>query len=451
MLILLHRDALRRHEALHRRVHGDSTTSVSNASKIKTCTACAKARIRCIGGPPCGRCARRGDECLFPLRKRREGLANRSSEVDPASSGSGPATVESDISSNAGNVQDNSIVAAVERPDHPTVMQWSGIDQFLPTCTEDTNAEMAYGDKPANPDLPSGATDLRNEELYLAEFNTAMPDVPTHNFTDTNWLPFDDASIGSFPFESPKSFSENPRTGHVQVVATTAKELERPAAQDFRDASNSGQDDTDRRNRVTALINSMRQSITHEADTPLSFDGQNSDPELKARATLYADGVGYRSSRSNRRKAGHNIPNGEQKLVDDAWPESLSTLIQSTATDGRDHSFEIPKDVYGEIILRSSSASTESYSAEFLAHRELLFQKKTLNYLIEVYFNGFHKVYPFLDRSLLCIPVWGWSLCFATAAVGLRILPLPIPVSCGDDMARQLQELLTKEVLPPPS
>jgi hypothetical protein len=75
-----------------------------------------------------------------------------------------------------------------------------------------------------------------------------------------------------------------------------------------------------------------------------------------------------------------------------------------------------------------------------------LLDKETLEFFIQLYFGNFHTLYPFLDRSLLCIPVWGWSLYLAAAAIGARYLCISEVTLFGDSLCSVLHEVLFKEV-----
>jgi hypothetical protein len=129
------------------------------------------------------------------------------------------------------------------------------------------------------------------------------------------------------------------------------------------------------------------------------------------------------------------------------WTAILLDKIKLDKAKGPRPDLEIPEPIFHEMQLRLCPLSGRPLlSAESLAYRDILLRRDTFNYLTRLYFDHFHPVYPFLDRSLLCIPVWGWSLCLATAAIGTRYLGLAELTRFGDDLCGAIHELLLREV-----
>jgi hypothetical protein len=169
---------------------------------------------------------------------------------------------------------------------------------------------------------------------------------------------------------------------------------------------------------------------------------------------LYADGGGFRESQADRsileRRAAfpnrHIQPGGEHH-VGFTWTSILLEKISLVRTKTPRPEFDIPESIFQDMELRLCPLTGRPLlSAEYLAERDILLTRDAFNYLIRLYFDHFHPVYPFLDRSLLSIPVWGWSLCLATAAVGARYLGFAELTQFGDELCGALHELLVREV-----
>lgn len=264
----------------------------------------------------------------------------------------------------------------------------------------------------------------------------------------TNWLPFDNASLGDLLFPSPDYLDPS---YDPQMHGTPRSPLHEDGeeAQNQPDNPHASDDSNLQQTHISALINSMTSSGLKKINFPGNAETANTPDQ---QASFYADGVGYRESRAERcireRLAVYNNQTSLEHGYrgHQPWRDKLLMRLKAAEKD-LDTQPEIPDAIFKEVISRICPPNGRTPLPEqFLADQDILLEKMTLRLLIMLYFKHFHPVNPFVDRSHLCIPIWGWSLCLATAAIGARFLGIDQITLYGDDLCAILHELLLKEV-----
>jgi hypothetical protein len=128
------------------------------------------------------------------------------------------------------------------------------------------------------------------------------------------------------------------------------------------------------------------------------------------------------------------------------WSTVLHGKVQRASESLGSH-YHIPEVVFQELLCRLCPHANQTLLPEqFLEHQPVLLHKATFGFLIQLYFDNFHTLYPFLDQSFLSLPVWGWSLCLAAASIGTRYLGIPELTEYGDALCGILHQLLLTEV-----
>ena len=366
---------------------------------------CAHSRIRCSGGIPCDHCSARHLECRYRPRKRKR-PPSRGSVAEPA--------------------------AVLNAHDSRTAFPDDPAGRLCASINPSPGASGANS-WPANPDPPPPLSGTA--ALFHQGGGTPIA---------TNWLPFVHADLG----KALGSYADEAvpvRGGHVDEIGpAVGSRVEGSGLADLEHAFFFQQD------QVSALIKSMQNGSLAMAG---GLDESGSDCTSSSHNRLYADGAGFRESQADRsileRRAAfprHSQSVGEHQMGF-ASTAFLLERIRLEKTKGTRPELEIPEPIFHEMESRLCPlVGRPLLSAESLAQREILLTRDTFNFLIRLYFHHFHPLYPFLDRSLLSIPVWGWSLVLATAAIGTRYLGLAELTRFGDDLCGALHELLIREV-----
>ena len=369
---------------------------------------CAHSRIRCSGGIPCDHCSARHLECRYRPRKRKK----------PPSHGS---LAEPALILDAHD-------ARTACPD----------DQAERVCTNINPSPGASGANswPVNPDPPPPLSGT----VALFHQGGGTPIA-------TNWLPFVHADLGD-ALGSYANGAVPVGDGDVGAISpAVGGQVEGSGLADLEHAFFFQQD------QVSALIKSMQNGSLAMAGGLDESCG--SDCTSSSHNRLYADGAGFRESQSDRsileRRAAFprhspSVGGNQTGFTSTAF---LLERIRAEKAKGPRPELDIPEPIFHEMESRLCPlVGRPLLSAESLAQREILLTRDTFNFLIRLYFDHFHPLYPFLDRSLLGIPVWGWSLVLATAAIGTRYLGLAELTRFGDDLCGALHELLIREVCP---
>ncbi|VUC37242.1 unnamed protein product [Clonostachys rosea] len=205
-------------------------------------------------------------------------------------------------------------------------------------------------------------------------------------------------------------------------------------------------------NQVSALITDMRERFLTGPDPPLGSGRTNS---LSDRNMRYVDGSGFRKSAADRgflERHAINVRRGvpEDGHSDISWCDIFLREIADAKSNPRALRFDLPGTIYHDIQLKLlPEAAPSPLPDKYMLEKHHLLSRDAFSFMIEQYFDHFHHLHSFLDRSLLSIPVWGWSLCVAAAAIGSRYLDLPELTSFGEHLCSALHELLLREVILP--
>ncbi|KAF4334823.1 transcription factor ZMS1 [Fusarium beomiforme] len=313
--------------------------------------------------------------------------------------------------------------------------------ETIVNCSPATTQQLTISRLPNLEKDTSLQVDHHNRCLSLA-FDGPLPaNSQSDHLASINWLPFDSLSMGSLDLQCP------PETAHMayEVDNVTMHAYLGPDTGSSLPSTTETPGQAMQQHHVSALITSMATSGLNKTHGPECSDG--SLPSM--RALNYSDGAGFRESQSERymrqRRASH-IPAREQHSdlqTQPAWVSELSARASAISGSSED----ISDIIFEELISRIEE---HKHSTQLLSsvtpHKSLLFSKPVLKLFINLYFDRFHPVNPFIDRSHLRIPLWGWSLCLATAAIGAKYLGLEEVHQFGDSLCSILHEIMDKEL-----
>ena len=327
--------------------------------------------------------------------------------------------------------------------------------QDSPTSFTDASAKQLSANTDSSPGVSGTNSWSASTDPALLLPSAVLSHQERETPIATNWLPFVHSDLGA-NLESYANITVPVPGGHAVDLGQTVLEDHSEGAAVGSQIEGSDPTDLDnafflQQDQVSALIRYMQNGPLATTGRLDSVDSPAHDCASHSR--LYADGAGFRESQADRsileRRAA--LPRQTQSSnvheLGFTWTAILLDKIQLDKAKGPRPDLEIPEPIFHEMQLRLCSLSGRPLlSAESLAYRDILLRRDTFNYLTRLYFDHFHPVYPFLDRSLLCIPVWGWSLCLATAAIGTRYLGLAELTRFGDDLCGAIHELLLREV-----
>jgi hypothetical protein len=441
------RDSAKRHENAHETISSPQPASL--VTLRGSCSACNRSRIKCSGGEPCTYCAAKNLDCTYETRKRRRTVYDQTEHVRNLMS-PGEEIVCHDDRSNA--------------PLLPTGRSASGPSQIdstgeippslgeLPTEQHGTDSAPSTSGPALAADSYEDSTNVPNsfsQAPSISETSTRELDPLLLSLMETNWLPFDQSTASDLA----PSIGDNhtaPRRSR-RFDASSMDIVDEDGLNTNHFISTENEDAFSRNDRVSALIASMRTGLPGLSSALMESDLSRDGLEQRGLVSLYSDGAGARTSQSDRcileRQESHAI-HGE--IFDHSGNSASSWIGILQAKLRQEQSqmhFSVPDDVYKEAYARVSREWSDiRFSLPLLDHKDILLDKATFEYFIQLYFGNFHAVYPFLDRSLLCIPVWGWSLCLAAAAIGARYLCISEVTLFGDGICSLLHEILFKEV-----
>ncbi|KAG5658008.1 hypothetical protein KAF25_006959, partial [Fusarium avenaceum] len=429
--------AAQRHERLHEREARQGERDSTTSSLRRTCTPCSKSRIKCSGGTPCTYCAMRNFVCSYLPRKRRERqITLGAHEESPA------------LSSQSSQVFTGGRPAStMQSPCDVTTLDWLETPTHQQNITSLTQVQtnLVENDRLATNEGGQSSSVDNDLESEHSRPTGIIGDTPNIYSLPTNWLPFDDIPTSNSLVHS---LDDMPSLAfgvdEVSVVSHQNLESQTPL---LNLSAIHGQ--TLQQDHVSALIASMASNRSEKTQA----SGIGADTALSnTQATHYSDGAGFRESRAERymrqRRAAyteeHRPNTGHQ--VHASWLVDLNSKV-AAATRNNGTSEDIPDGIFEEIISRLNSHETSSrILANFATHRDILLTKSTFQLFVNLYFERFHPVNPFIDRSHLCIPLWGWSLCLATATIGMKYFGSEEVNSFGDDLCCILHELMAKEL-----
>ncbi|KAJ4033550.1 hypothetical protein NW763_014424 [Fusarium oxysporum] len=425
------KDAAQRHERLHERQAPEGVQNSTASSLRRTCTPCSKSRIKCSGGTPCTYCAVRNFVCSYLPRKRRERQIMLSTSEGQGSAGRRTAsTVQSP--------------GTVVTPG--TALDWleTSTRQQNMTSAVQVQTNLVQNDQFTTNDGQSSSmgSHLRREPERPTSIVGEIPDTYS---LPTNWLPFDDVPLNSSLLHS---LNDMPRlateVGDASAIASQSLETQTPFP-----ILPGIHEQTLQQDHVSALIASMASNKPRKTQS----SGISDNPALPStQATHYSDGAGFRESRAERhmrqRRAAYAEDHGPSPghQVHTSWLGDLNAKV-AVASRSTGTSSDVPDSIFEELMSRLDSHATSSHIlADFAAHKESLLAKSTFQLFISLYFEHFHPVNPFVDRSHLSIPLWGWSLCLATAAIGSKYFGSEEVNRFGDCLCCILHELMAREV-----
>ncbi|KAH6974520.1 hypothetical protein BKA56DRAFT_675945 [Ilyonectria sp. MPI-CAGE-AT-0026] len=430
------KDSAKRHEQLHTREASAEAPKSRAVSLCRTCSTCAKSRIKCLGGTPCNHCAARSLDCVYLPRKRKRtqykqdqepSLDDQKSPVNPASD-----TGQSPVPNDLGGM----------------VTTWASPSNQQDGPSHNLSNAGAFDESGSQMALEPETLQDQTSQNFAGELPVMSPQWLERSMA-TNWLPFDVSLNGDFILPSPENMLP---TYPSEVPRLSGTVLEDPATETLNEpqGSQDGVDFVLQQDCVSALINSMGGSLQGYADGPNSPHPSSTHSSTQQNI-LYADGAGFRSSQADRcireRQETYTTPSSSGDHSEgNSWLTVFSNKVHGIEQHP-DPQFDIPEDIFQEILSRLRPSSGEQLlSKEFLANEAFLLNKSAFSLFLKLYFNNFHKLYPFVDRSFLCIPIWGWSLTLAVAAIGTRYLGLTKLTSHGEELCAVLHELLLKQL-----
>ncbi|KAF5965931.1 transcription factor ZMS1 [Fusarium bulbicola] len=312
------------------------------------------------------------------------------------------------------------------------------------TAVVQVQANLVQSDQiTANDDQGSSVdSHLRREPEVPTNIVCIIPDTYS---LPTNWLPFDDVPLNS---ALPHSLNEMPRMASeidgASAIAPQSLETQAPFSILPEMHEQSLQQD-----HVSALIASMASNNQRKT---LSSDISDDPAFPFTKATHYSDGAGFRERRAERymrqRRAAYGEDHGPSpgQQVHISWVADLDARVEA-ASKRFGASRDVPDGIFEELMSRLESHATSSHIlADFAAHKDTLLAKGTFQLFISLYFEHFHPVNPFVNRSHLSIPLWGWSLCLATAAIGSKYFGSEEVNRFGDCLYCILHEVMTREL-----
>jgi hypothetical protein len=285
-------------------------------------------------------------------------------------------------------------------------------------------------------------TALAGRRYLMPNTNTSMG-LPG---SDINWLPLDNVSDVYFESISANALDSAitipvllgqgsravPPTSEIQETITTLPML-------------------------VPLQSSPKEAPSISQDTQhATLDEIEAAVVSKRKRSLYVDGAGSRSTHAERSQP----------------RKSFSTTTSKPPSHGSPLSPNPPNNAFHEIleeqVQRLRSRTRVQLSITLQTYKEILFKLgnvfawfspklhsftskrfpsiETLDWFVRLYFEEFHPLYPFLDRSLLSVPSWGSCITLATAAIGANYMASPEGEICSDALHGLLHEVLTHEV-----
>ncbi|KAG5771229.1 hypothetical protein H9Q72_002136 [Fusarium xylarioides] len=425
------KDAAQRHERLHgRETLGGAQTSTSSSLR-RTCAPCSKSRIKCSGGTPCTYCAVRNFVCSYLPRKRRgRQIMLSSSEEQGSARGTTASTVQSPGTIATPGTALDWLETSTRQQNMTSVVQVQTDtiqrDQITSNDGQSSSVDSHLGREPEGP-------------------TSIVGDISDTYSMPTNWLPFDDVPLNSSLLHS---FNDMPRLPSEVNDASLAAPQSLETHASLPNLSEIHEQSL-QQDHVSALIASMASNKQRKAQ---SSEFSDDSALAGTKATHYSDGAGFRESRAERymrqRRAAYAEDHGPSpgQQVHISWISDLDARVEA-ASKRIGAASDVPDSIFEELMSRLDSHATSSHIlADFAAHRESLLAKSTMQLFINLYFEHFHPANPFVDRSHLSIPLWGWSLCLATAAIGSKYFGSEEVNRFGDCLCCILHELMAREL-----
>ncbi|KAI0007892.1 hypothetical protein F4779DRAFT_642497 [Xylariaceae sp. FL0662B] len=273
--------------------------------------------------------------------------------------------------------------------------------------------------------------------------------VELQNWRPINWLPFDQSISEDLSLPGMESSMTAPITG-LDSTALQAGLENYPNEPNDNHGLLGTSESSSLHSMMSALVRSMTVSLPGLSNVANKSALPSDETNEKRPVTLYADGAGARTSQADRTiLERHEIQRiqGDSVLQGSApsWMCALEAKLRRSQNLIRENT-SVPDGVLEESLTQMSPKLQNNPTVgQFMSQGGLIFRKDTLKLFINMYFRTFHRMYPFLDQSLLCIPVWGWTLCVATAAIGARYLYIPEVTTFSDCLCSILYDVLTQE------
>lgn len=390
------RDALQRHQLGH-----DVRTRPTHPRNMRrACVPCAESHAKCLGGDPCDNCLQKDLHCYYTLRKRRQHNSARVVSISDSESNDG----DKNSSDNAACFQPEFTQQTRTASSAIQQSQWdqsrSVWNASISNCGADACRELEmnwlpYGIGEANMDVSNGAAVFPTCSLPGNNAVSASSNQPPGRLNHLDSMATLIASMGPVFSNISNAFT----------IATASYPTIDEIGARYRDG-----DDT----RSCQAERSIRQRNMTQTLTA-------TPPEVERSANL-----------------GHELE----------WLNSIEENISNPLTSERlPGNYLMSETVYNDVLKKLSvRVILRSFGdLDFLCSQNFP-SREVLSYFIQLYFNHFHPVYPFLDQPLLSMPIWGWSVCLASAAIGCRHTNAPEAGPNSDALNLLLRDLLTREV-----
>ncbi|KIX00577.1 uncharacterized protein Z518_09642 [Rhinocladiella mackenziei CBS 650.93] len=316
-----------------------------------------------------------------------------------------------------------------------------------PAHVDGSQSVDGFENNPLSPDRPihaEGSAQLSRNDMFLEHGKDGGRMHNAENFLElssymTNWLPFDSAAYPDFDM-SDVTMADS-LFAHQDQSGSLCQQDQR----NLSDEEGSNNESPSHHQQASVSGTDQEQLLRRPDRFPQS-----------SRRQYYVDGAGARDSRIN--KTGH-LPRSISHASQSS-PGRLST-VETTSPDSslegghKDHGPLTPlspalgtfitTEVYQELVAKASPMLEARLHAGFDSNLVGIPLIEDMASLIGLYFERFHKVFPFLDPSLLSAPLWGWCLCLATAAIGAYYSENRYSNASSDALIRLLHQLLTRE------
>lgn len=454
------RDSLHRHELAHPSISQECSLDERPTKRRRACSQCRQSRVRCSGGSPCDHCSQRNIVCVYVDREGKE--------VMLASNMAGEKSADHQIALIEPPPPGPMTLSAIPRISAPNALLDTA-NVCMPVATtspSDTHNDLDNSEQCRSPldNSPCGGPSRSDYTSINRPRDAALPVHPseaswflghendldsprnTENFLAvptnlTNWLPFDcteylDLDLPDITVTSPfysSHMQDRPRLDNQQ---TSLGEEPQPGAE--------------------TLLSDQEVTVLRAESVPsLSrFHARLPPP----RGQYYVDGAGARASRMNKFK--HN-PHSSS-VISQTSPGQASiagTRTPKVNSDTENNAMPLTggvlppaiviPEVYQELARKASPVHTTPLHGNFASPSSTLPSIEVMTTLVGLYFERFHKIQPFIDRTLLSTPAWGWCLCLATAAIGASYSTCSELKASSDSLSQILHQLLTREVSDP--
>lgn len=433
-------------------------------------------RSKCSGNDPCQNCAKKGSDCLYVGRKRKRTLQHSPHDQTvpqymlPASEATVGRTDRSQR-----DFEDLTI-------DMPSTISRE-FDNMVDSAGEDGHgvnwaAPASHQDAFDSPPTSTHANILQND--MLSSFITSGPrwiGPSIFNYSGTvegeimpineaifdasgswtNWLPCD--QIPRFSYEpvsvvAPESTSASQCHQWNQASPQPPQSPQVARSQTFQLPNPRGS------SHMEGLEPAQ---LEHSARTmpsvPVGDSHRRRHPSQSgSKRNLYVAGAGARSTQIDRARRERRKSLKSSNASSDESPQSHS---EASSAFHLHESMDVHT-LHANFDATGPSLVTQQDYNEILSKIEVLWSNgvsilhpfsnnhfpslRTLSYLIHLYFENFHPVYPFLNKWMLGVPGWGCCMTLATAAIGARYMSSSISHASSNALHGLLYNVLVQDV-----